>query len=153
MEVRLTFGEMASSAMVGVYRQLESVRKGNKDQTASKDSGFTLHINGSMAEQAVAKALGKFWRSGVNTYADPDIDPHFQVKWRSFDEGDMFVPTNAKDGELYVLVTGQAPTFQIRGFISAADAKLHPVKAPGGYKPAHCVPQSALQPIELLLQQ
>jgi hypothetical protein len=147
LEVSLTFGELASAAMVGVYRQLESIRKGGKDQTASKDSPFTIHIHGAMAEQAVAKHLGLHWCSGVNTFADPDINPGIQVKWRSYDQGDMYIPVKAKDDEVYILVTGQPPTFTIRGFISVPEAKQFPVKAPGGFKPAHCVPQCDLRPI------
>lgn len=152
-EVRLTFGEMAASAMVGVYRQLESSRKNSVDQTASKDSGFTLHINGAMAEQAVAKHLGLHWGCGVNTYAKPDVDPNYQVKWRSQDQGDLFVPVKADDTDIYVLVTGQAPVFILRGWIPATEAKQFKVTAPGGFKPAHCIPQCDLRPIEELPKQ
>lgn len=150
VEVELTIGEQASAAMVGVYRQLESVRKKSKDLTASKESGYTLHILGSMAEQAVAKYLGLHWCAGLNTYAAPDILPNYQTKWRSYDDGDLFVPTNCNEQDIYVLVTGQPPVMTLRGWISAGDAKKFPTKAPGGFKPAHCISQSDLFPIEQL---
>jgi hypothetical protein len=150
VEVELTFGEQAAAAMVGVYRQLESVRKGRKDKIVSKESGYTIHINGAMAEQAVAKYLGVHWCNGVNTYSDPDILPNLQTKWRSQDDGDMYVPQNCNEEDIYVLVIGQAPAMRIVGWIGASDAKKFPLEAPGGWKPAFRVPQSELHPISTL---
>jgi hypothetical protein len=149
VEVTLEHGELAAAAFVGVYRQLESLRKKNKDRATRQDSGFTLHLEGAMAEMAVAKWLGVHWPATVNTYtSQPDIPPNIDVKWRSVDTG-LYIKPDCRDDEHFVMVTGYAPTFRIESWITGKEAKDFNLCRPGGGRDElHFVPKADLYPIE-----
>lgn len=150
MKVELTQGELYSGAILGICRQHEALRKSSKDFAVSKESGYGLHCEAALAEMAVAKGLGLYFPATLNAYSKPDIPPNLQVKLRFGENDDMFVPTTCKEDELFILVTGRAPVYTIKGFCSGLEAKQYPTRAPGGFRPAHLVPQSDLHPIETI---
>jgi len=149
--IELTPFELYGGAMTGINRQIESLRKGNKDNLASSSgSGFGSHVEGAIAEIALAKHLHTYFPFTVNTYhSQPDVFPNFDAKWRGREDDDMFVSIDAKDDTLYVLVTNKGFNYTLHGWATGAEVKQCPIKWPGG-RPAHLVLQSQLHPIETL---
>lgn len=150
MDVTLTAHEMATAAWVGVRRQVESKRKGLQDKHGFSGDGWGMHIEGAGGEMALAKYLGVYWDGSVNTFKRDDL-PGIQVRTRSSHGYELLVrPADSKD-EVFVLVTGQMPSYRIRGWIRGADAmRLEWLKAHGGRPPAFFVPHGALKPMEAL---
>lgn len=141
--------ELALGAHVGMQRQIESLSRGLRDQHGARaEMGWQLHIEGAIGELVVAKHLGIFWDGSVNTFKLPDLGRQVQVRTRSKDHYDLIVRTNDQDDDLFVLVTGVAPTYCVRGCIWGRHAKqLHFWACHGGREGAWFVPQSHLAPL------
>jgi hypothetical protein len=150
--VSLTPVEMQQAAMIGVLRQIESIRLRLKDSFgADPDNGWSLNIEGAAGEMAVAKILDLYWGMPVNTFKRGGDVGHIQVRTRSRHHSELIVRPGDRDDDVFVLVTGRSPHFQVHGYIAGGQAKqrcwLHGY---GGRPPAYFVPQSALHPLQLL---
>ena len=149
MEVTLTTHEMAIAAWVGVRRNVESRRRGLRDRHGYKGDGWQVHIEGAGGELAVAKALDMYWDGSVNTFKRADL-PGIQVRTALTHKNLIVRPADAPD-EVFVLVTGQMPDYQVHGRLRGSDA-MQPqfLSGVGGRPPAYFVPPSKLNPIETL---
>ncbi|GAA3348560.1 hypothetical protein GCM10020358_67440 [Amorphoplanes nipponensis] len=146
--------EMQHAAMVGAFRQIESMRLRLGDQfEADPDNAWSIHIEGAAGEMAAAKALGRYWAMPVNTFKHGGDVGELQIRTRSRHHNELIVRPGDRDSDAFVLVTGRSPHFRIHGYITGGQAKrrywLHGY---GGRPPAYFVPQSALRPLELLSQ-
>lgn len=74
------------------------------------------------AEMAYAKAMG--WDDWT-PYEEPEegVVRGVRVQWRPDKEMGLIVYADDPDDTLYVLVTGQLPTFEIHGTITVAEAR------------------------------
>jgi hypothetical protein len=151
-EVTLNKYEMVMAAQIGLERKLLAIENGHKDNHGFEGPGWNEDIEGSCGEMAVAKYLGIYWGGGMGEeFKSPDLGDRIQIRTTPRLDGSLIVRKDAKDDHIYVLVTGEAPTYFLRGFISAADAKRDEfVRAPNGRPPAWFVPQYALSDISLL---
>jgi hypothetical protein len=144
MKVQLTRFEVFAAAMVGVRRRLASMGPAY----APGADFWRIDIEGACAEQAVAKALGVYWDSSVNTFKLPDLPASLQVRHTELDNGSLIVRPGDADGERFLLVTGRAPVFHLRGWLHGYEAKQrYYLKSPNGKDDAYFVPQSALHPL------
>jgi hypothetical protein len=101
---------------------------------------------------AVAKAFGLYWPGSVGTFSDGLDVPPLQVRTARANNGALILRDKDRDGDIFVLVTGQCPAFELRGWLTARDGKREEFRAnPGGMGPAFFVPQSALRPISELM--
>jgi hypothetical protein len=141
-------------AECGIMRNMAAILDNRTDAFGlnEDDGGWSKHIEGACGEVAVAKLLGRFWSPTVNVFNAPDIGRMIGVRTRSKHDYDLPIRTVDKADCTYVLVTGHAPSFIVRGYILAADAHrdewLHDY---GGRPPAWFVPQDALRDIDDLL--
>lgn len=154
VEVSLSPVEMQHAAMVGVLRQIESMRLGLRDQFgADPNNGWSIHIEGAAGEMAAAKSLGRYWAMPVNTFKDGGDVGALQIRTRARHQNELIVRPGDRDIDTFVLVTGRSPRFRVHGYITGSQAKrdcwLHGY---GGRPPAYFVPQSALHPLDLLPQ-
>ena len=154
MKVTLDWSELELAAAVGLRRQLSSLRDQRKDKHGFSGPGWTIHIEGACGELAVAKALGRYWNGSVDTFKDADIPGEHtaigfgkvQVRTRSNAYYDLIVRPDDADQDVYILVTGRAPEFEVHGWIRGRDAKQKMWLRTYGDRPAaYFVPQSALQ--------
>jgi hypothetical protein len=149
--VVLTPAEMTSAALVGVMRQICAIRDGRADRhgfDGSKLGPWEIHIEGALGECAAAKLLKTYWGATINTFKSGGDVGRMQVKTRSVDDYDLIVRNDDRDGDTFVLVTGRAPSYHVRGWILGRDAKQDRyLKRYGGRPPAWFVPQSDLRPI------
>jgi hypothetical protein len=151
MRITLTNGELLTAASIGVRRHVQAMVRNRKDAFGCSDEdGWRCHIEGAAGEMAVAKALGVYWNGDVGPLAPLDVGP-YQVRTASGDSYRLLLTDADRDGDIFVLLTGVAPGFVIRGWIVARDGKRPEYIEDRGRGPRYFVPQSALRPIEELL--
>jgi hypothetical protein len=147
--IKLSWSELANAAMIGIYRHMMAVSKGLPDKHGREGLGWNDHVEGAAGEMAAAKACNLYWCAPVNTFKNGgDVGDSLQVRTRSRHEYELIVRPDDRDGDCFVLVTGKAPDFIVRGWMSGADAKQDDWWKTHGDRPgAWFVPQSALREI------
>lgn len=150
MKVTLTWYEVAMATHVGWMRQISVIQHNRTRNNGFHGGGWTEQLEGACGELAVAKALGVYWNGGVDTFKGADVHG-LQVRTRSKHEYELIIRDNDKPTDRFVLVTGTAPHFEIRGWIDCADARRPEWRRNhGGFAPAYFVPHSELRPMESL---
>jgi hypothetical protein len=148
MEITLNESEMHVGASVGVRRHIDSLTNKRTPRFPERHAGqfWIAHIEGAMAELAVAKYLGMYWGFGVNTFVAPDIEStDIEVRWSQ--RADLKIKSN--DTGVVISVSGQAPTYIIKGWIMASKAKQDKYYY-DKHPPCWFVPHEALRPIQQL---
>lgn len=144
-KIRLSWNEAHVAAIAGVNRHMTSLYNARNDQHGARDS-WDLHVQGALGEMVVAKWLGVYWDAAVNTFKRPDLGARVQVRCRSRHDYELIVRRDDADQQLFVLVTGQPPTFFVRGFMLGVDAKRDEwLKDHGRREKAFFVPHAALR--------
>lgn len=146
--VTLSQFEVLQAAMIGIRRRLAVLGSTKTNKVNNAQFGWHTDIEAACAEMAVAKILGVYWAGSVNTWQGPDAG-NFQVRHTAHDNGCLIYRKDDPDNDVYILVTGSAPLFCVRGWVRGADAQHPDYWHRDGY-PAWFVPQSALRPISEL---
>lgn len=144
--VTLNSYELAQAGTTGLLRNIAALKRGykNKNETAN----WQNHVEGACGEVAVAKLLGKYWGGSVNTFKEGgDLDATgWEVRTRSSHHYDLIIRKDDADDRVFILVTGNAPNYQVHGWILAADGKQPKwLKDYGGHGDAYFVPKDALR--------
>lgn len=151
IEITLTKEEMQMAALVGVSRHWESSQRGHRAAHGLDPalSTVSLHIDGAMGEIAVAKALGRYWTPGVNTFKEADLGKRLQVRTCPQHGGSLIVRTDDRDDHAFTLVTGSAPCLRVMGWLWGREAKRPEwLKEHGGREPAWFVPAGELRALK-----
>lgn len=148
--VSLTRDEMMWAVGVGCLREANSRLRGSKHDPPLKleEEGWAIHIEGACGELAVCKLLGDEWRASVDTYKrEADIGDGGEVRTRSQDWHELTIRDNDNPNSYYILVTGLAPNFVVRGYIQGHKGQ-NPKwrKDPNKRGEAWFVPQRVLTP-------
>jgi hypothetical protein len=145
--VTLEWYELGRAALVGVSRNVEALRMGCQNRMPINDE-WSIHILGASGECAFAKAAGRYWSGGVNTFkASADVG-QIEVRTRSKHTYDLIVRKDDSDDSVFVLVTGGPADFLVHGWILGRDAKQRQFVANhGNHGAAYFVPSSALRPL------
>lgn len=148
--VTLSTAEVYHAAMVGATRQTTNLRDRRQDaHGAQQDMGWQYHIEGACGEKAFAKFYGLYWSGAIGDLRADDVG-HFQVRTNSRSNGDLILHPNDANDRIFVLLTGLAPTYTVRGWLWGGEGKNScwwRESAPGKGRPAFFVPQSALRSI------
>jgi len=147
MTVTLTVSEMVVAASVGCRRNIASIhsKHENKHGLESDDNGWNIHILGAMGEMAFSKAMGMYWCCGVNTFHAPDIGQAIQVRTRSKRGYELIVREADSSDDIFVLVLGQCPTFDVVGWLYGWECKNEEwLKSYGNRPSAYFVPTDKL---------
>lgn len=149
--VRLTWYELFLASSIGLKRHIEALQQNRHDRHGFKGDGWGIHIEGAAGEMAAAKTLNRYYSGSVNTFQDGGDVGSLQVRTRSEASYDLIVRDGDKDEDIFVLVVGVAPEFEVIGWIKGCDAKRPEWRQTHGRRPAaYFVPQSALRPMEEL---
>lgn len=151
MKVTLSLEEIAMAASVAVHRGIDAIKYDRQNQHGFQGNGWTENIEGYGAELAVAKVLNVYYSAGAGKgFKGADVSDKIQVRWASQSNYRLIVRAPDQTDHVYVLVTGEAPTYDIKGFIPGQYAKTDKYKDnPGNGRPdAWWVPQSDLKSIE-----
>lgn len=147
--IDLTASEILMGAHAGCMRQLEAIREGlkstnNKDEERDDDN-WQIHIEGALAEQAVAKYLNVYW-DGKGTRGGADLCGYIDVKHSPNPTHRLIVKQNGHKDWLYWFVTGGYGMYQIHGWCWGVDAKRDDYweDPTGGGRWAYFVPRHAL---------
>jgi hypothetical protein len=146
----LTEYEQNMAKFVGMARYNESrkysLNRSVRGYDASEGVRIQNDIEGAGAEIAVAKSFNVYWHGSVNVFKDyPDVGRNTQVRQTKHKTGRLIITDRDPDDQLFVLVIGEMPTYDIIGFIKGADAKREEfIDAPAGRPPAYFVPQDKL---------
>lgn len=146
--VNLAYWEVFQAAMVGVSRRIDNLRKRNVSEVYGQPAEpWWTDINGACGELAVARWLNVFWSGQLGNYRARDVGP-LQVRTARRDTGRLVLHDRDADDHVFVLVTGEAPDYTLRGWIVAADGKVPEYwEDPSTGRPAYFVPQDALRPM------
>ena len=147
--VTLAPHELLMGAEVGVRRHTSAIQANRADRHGiDPGDGWRAHIEGALGELAVARYCGKYWDGSVDTFrSSPDL-ANVEVRTRSRHDYDLIIRNDDDPDKFYVLVTGRAPTYRIRGWIKGANARRDDWLQTHGNRPAAWfVPNSALTPI------
>lgn len=150
MVVKLKWYEVASCAVTGLWRRLESIRRGIKDAPGfNREDKWAIDIEGACGEMAAAKALGHYWNASVNTFAEGDVG-EFQVRTSRSKAPMLVVREQNSPDDIYILVHGAAPDFHVLGWMKGRDAmkKKYFRKLDPRRPPVYAVSPSDLKPLE-----
>jgi hypothetical protein len=150
VDVTLSWHEILLGSDIGRLRQISSLRRGLKDKHGYDGDGWGVHIEGGLGELCVAKVLNVYYDGSIDVFQRADVgDLH--VRTRSRHDYELIVRENDDPAARFVLVTGKAPKYRVRGWILGADAmKGEYLRSHGGREPAYFVPHSALHDISTL---
>ena len=149
MIIELNANEVLVATYIGSRRNAEAKFRGRKARFPEKVPGelWGFHIEAAHAELAVAKYLGIYWGFGVNTFHVADIvNTKLEVRWSLRED----VKVRPDDNGIIVSVTGSSPTYEIKGWIKAEDAKQDKWKYTKTLPVCYFVPHKELLPIEEL---
>lgn len=151
MMIELTLAEVIQAALAGVMRRVQNMKRGTRDRFGQPTTDYwSIDIEGCCGELAVAKYLGRFWSGAIGDISADDVGV-VQVRTTGRESGRLILHPEDKDDRVFILVVGNAPRFDIRGWIIAQHGKRDEFWSdPGTGRPAFFVPQSALKPIEEL---
>lgn len=154
MLVTLSTDEITMGTALATHRVIDAIRLHRQNNHGFKENGWTENIEGYLSEMVVAKAFGIYYSAGQGKgFKGADVGDTIQVRWAKQSTYRLIVREADSSAYTYVLVTGHAPDYNIRGFISGSKAK-HPVyfETPDNDRPgAYFIPQKNLSPIEGLL--
>jgi len=149
--VTLTWAEVLLGSTVGCMRHISALKAGKHDAHGAEAGGWNYHINGACGEIAVAKHLKCFWGGTINTWKDADLGVRLQIRTRSKDYYELIVRKNDSSEDHFVLVTGNAPEYVVRGWIVGEDAKKDMwIQEYANREAAYFVPQRFLNPMETI---
>jgi hypothetical protein len=149
MIVRLSPWELEIAAAAGVRRRVGALSRGLTDRYGAVDGdSWGQDIEGAAAEMAVAKLLGRYYVPALHVQTDGEGDvAQYQVRSTSHENGCLLVKTGDADEDVFILVTGRAPTLNVRGWMKAGDGKRAEWWREVRGRTAFFVPQSALRPL------
>jgi hypothetical protein len=150
-QVKLDEHDERLAYFVGNTRHDEAVKQGRRDchgLDTAEGKGRSMHILGACGELSLAKAMNVYWNGTVNTFKFGGDVGDVQVRTRSESWYDLLVRRDDKDEDRFVLVTGQFPVFNIKGWLFGRDAKREEwFQAHGGREKAYFVPKADLRPM------
>jgi hypothetical protein len=122
--IELDEGEWRQAALVGVMRNIEDILAGRKHRGgAQPKDGWRYNIEGACGELVVAKYLRTPWSGALGDLKAADVGRRIQVRTRSRHDYELFVYRNDPPEHAFVLVTGLAPRFVLRGWCYGSEGK------------------------------
>jgi hypothetical protein len=147
-KITLDWFEVAMASHVGWLRQVHSLKDNRKSGAKLNTAGWTEHCEGACGEYAVAKFLGITWNGSVDTFKADDL-PGIQVRTRSKHDYELIVRKHDTEETNWILVTGVAPDFWVRGWMPGSKAKQSQwLRDYGGRPEAYFIPTKELLPMD-----
>jgi hypothetical protein len=147
--VLLSTGELHIAAMIGCHREIQNLAMGRKHTYgATQDLVWGRHIEGAAGEMAFAKWSNKFWSGNLGDLKASDVG-NAEIRTRSNHNWQLFLHKEDPDDRVFILVTGLAPEFRLRGWIWGREGKRPEYWSDPTRKnrPAYFVPNAVLRPM------
>lgn len=150
MRIKLANYDVFLALEIGGLRNIQSIVNGMIPKVGV--SSWDAHVEGAAGEIAVARLLNEPWTGALwHFHEKPDVGDLYEVRTTKHQAGHLLVYKQDSDEFLYVLVTGAAPRFDVRGYIKGSAAKQVRWWNAELVRPGYFVPQSELLPIEELV--
>lgn len=148
--IRLTEEQIRFAAYAGVERMIHVIVAG-RPETHGGSNGWDewqRHVEGAMAEMAVASYLDITWEPHVGRVDKPDF-PDFEVRSTRHNSGRLILHHEDRDEHIFVLVTGTRGVYKLRGWLKGGDGKQDKYwdDPTGRNAAAFFVPQRDLEPM------
>jgi len=152
MKMTLTEQEMFHAATVGVMRRLSAIRRNRSTPYGNPTAElWRMDIESSAAEMVVGKWLGLYWNAVVDRPETLKGDVGtVQVRQTPLPNGRLILHDRDADDAIFVLVTGQYPTFDIAGWTYAREGKFAVYWETHNGRNAYYYPQNRLYSPETL---
>jgi len=145
--VTLEHYEFSMGVYVGSRRQLGNVIAKRKPRNGMpEDEGWNNHIEGTCGEIAAAKFLNLYWSGTQETFGkETDLRPMIEVKTGSKHSHRLLIRKHEDLDQVFIWVTGTAPTFQIHGWCLGRDVAIDEhLDSPSGRPEAWFIPPKLL---------
>lgn len=139
---------MRIAALTGCERHIEKLMIGRPDfHGATLENGWNLDVEGAAGEMAFAKWRNNYWSGNMGNLKADDVG-RYQVRTAGSHHFCLIIHEKDPNDRAFILVTGLAPHFVIRGWMWGRDAKQHIYWSdPAGGRPAYFIPQKDLRPM------
>jgi hypothetical protein len=148
IHVTLTPAELFQGALTGVLRRVQGLQKARRDRNGmdSAGMGWQVDVEGALGELAVAKALGHYWSGNYGDTTAADVRD-YQVRYASKAHYRLVLHPDDDPDDIFILVTGAAPDYELRGWLPALLGQLEEYweDPTGDNRPAYFVPQGLLR--------
>ncbi len=156
--VELTLPEMSMALDAAWLRIVVSAQQGLNHKTTysrSMSKRIQEEFVGACGEIAVGKAAGVFFVPSVGTFHRiPDCLADCEVRSTDREDGSLIIRDNDSDERRYILAVAVGEMVRLVGWLAGRDAKKQGwMRNPHGYRQSWFVPQSALRPIEEVLDE
>ena len=153
-KITLTDAEVVTAQLVAQMRQLCARAASVRDAKKGPQSGYDTDLEGVGAEFAFCKAFN-YWpdltvgpKSGgwdVKTRSGQTVD----VKVTRYADGRLLATTKKtkSDSDLYVLMVGKFPTYELKGYTTADELLREENLADLGHGPTYAMEQGDLRQI------
>lgn len=143
VEVVLEMADLLTGGSIGIMRQIENIKNDLKHKHGyTANNNWQLHIDGALAEMALAKHLNVFYSKGFIRGGDVG---DWEVRSTRHANGRLLIHQDDKPDKFYWLLTGTEHKWRIHGGMKAADAMKDCYwDDPTGGRPAYFVPQRDL---------
>jgi hypothetical protein len=146
VKVTLSWLEVFQAACAGSMRRIDALKYGRVHRYGEPSLNFWgVDIEGAAAEMAFAKLANTYWHSIARRPEElPGDVGTMQVRCTQREDGCLILHPEDDDDACFYLLTGQIPTFTVRGWIFGADGKRQEFWRTDTGRPAYFVPQSVL---------
>jgi hypothetical protein len=137
---------MRRAAMVGVNRMIDNLTNRRSNRHGEKSWGvWQRHVEGAMAELAVAKYLGLEWAPEIGNISESDVSG-IEVRSTHHQNGRLIIHKEDDSYSAFVLAIGMNGEYRLAGWCYAFDAKRPEFwqDPTGKGRPAYFVPQNRL---------
>lgn len=145
-EVVLTFSELLLGSSAGCMRQVENIKLNRKDAYgAGTHNDWQLNIEGVLAEMALSKYLGVYWK-GKGEFRETDV-ADVDVRSTGHQAGCLILHPEDPDERKFYLLVGSCGKYRVAGSIMGHEGKSEEFWSdPSGKgRWAYFVPQSRLR--------
>tara|TARA_Y100000588_G_C14144100_1_gene877513 strand:+ start:157 stop:624 length:468 start_codon:yes stop_codon:yes gene_type:complete len=151
MKLTLNMGEMFVAQVIAVSRLARANASNLVNRKKSSASDLSIEINGAAGELAFCKMFNCFPHFDVDG-PDCGVDAtgkngtRVQIKTTTLKNGRLISsPRHMNRADVFVLMTGECPTFEFRGYCRARDLFMESNLTDLGHGPVYAVPQSKLK--------
>ena len=148
-KVALSLTEVLQAANAGIYRVVENIKINRGGTHGLKNNNdWNLHIEGALAECALAKFLNVYWE-GKGSFNGVDVGS-VDARSTRHEKGCLIIHPSDDDNRKYYLLTGFDGNYIVRGWIWGRDAKnqIYWTDPTGKNRPAYFIPQSKLNGVD-----
>lgn len=155
IKVQLSMEEIRKAAGIGVARQVQNIERGRKPRYgAGKSNDWQLHIEGCLAEYAVAKLFGVTDYDGKVGDLSPGDVGRLEVRSSAYFKAQLVVHPEDSEDSAFILVRGNNGSYWIEGWMLGRDAKKKEYwkEIHNNGRPAYFVDYFELKDIKILLE-